>query len=151
MTRRASALPPPSAPRGHYDLVVVHGGLAYVSGHLPRNGEDILHPGKVGGSCTFANAQEAARASALACLSSLEKKLGTLDAIERVLKVTGYVASASGFNMQTEIVNAASQVIVEQLGPERGAHARSAVGVAELPRDASVEIEMICALAPWRT
>lgn len=139
------ALPTPTAPGGRYRTCLVHRGVAYVSGHLPKVDGEIVHPGKVGADCSIEDAQAAARASALGCLASLRAALGSLDRVEQVLKITGFVASGPGFNRQSLIVDAASNAIVEVLG-ERGEHARSSVGVFELPGDAAVEIEMVCAV-----
>jgi len=138
-------LPAANAPGGRYHTVLLHGGFAYVSGHLPRVDGEIAFTGKVGGDCTVEDARAAARTSALGCLSSLAAKLGSLDRIEQVLKVTGYVASAEGFNRQTQIVDAASELLTERLGA-RGEHARSAIGVYQLPGDVPVEIDMMCAV-----
>jgi enamine deaminase RidA (YjgF/YER057c/UK114 family) len=138
-------LPRPTEPRGHYETVVLHGGLAYVSGHLPRHEGELAFAGKVGDGCSIADAKRAARASALGCLSSLKAALGSLARVERVLKVTGYVASAPDFVNQTEIVDAASDAIVEVLGA-CGEHARSSIGVYQLPRNVPVEIDMVCAI-----
>lgn len=143
----APELPIPSAPGGRYLPVVIHDGLAYVSGHLPKVDGAVAWTGKVGGDRSMEDARSAARASALACLSSLAAALGSLDPIVRIVKVTGFVASAPGFNRQSGIVDAASDLLVEYLGA-RGEHARSSVGVFQLPHDVPVEIEMICAGRP---
>jgi enamine deaminase RidA (YjgF/YER057c/UK114 family) len=141
-----SLLPTPTEPGGRYRTVLVHEGLAYVSGHLPKVAGEIVHTGKVGADCSIEDARAAARASALSCLASLRAALGSLAAIERVLKVTGFVASAEGFNAQGQVVDAASDLLIEWLGVERGEHARSSIGVYQLPRNAPVEIEMVCAV-----
>jgi enamine deaminase RidA (YjgF/YER057c/UK114 family) len=138
-------LPPATLPGGRYIPVLVHDGLAYVSGHLPKVDGKIAFTGKVGGDCSIEDGRHAARVCALACLGSLAETLGSLDAVERVVKVTGFVASASTFNRQSGIVDAASDAIIQYLGV-RGEHARSSVGVFQLPYDAPVEIEMICAV-----
>lgn len=150
MTARPSAdaaLPAPNAPGGRYRTVLLHGGLAHVSGHLPRVDGEIAFTGKVGGDCSIEDARAAARASTLGCLASLVAELGSLDRIEQVLKVTGYVASAEGFNRQSLIVDAASDLLIERLGA-RGEHARSSVGVFQLPGDVPVEVDMVCAVRP---
>lgn len=141
----ARELPVPDGPGGRYIPVLIHNGLAYVSGHLPKVDGAFAYRGKVGADCTIEDARSAARASALACLSSLDAALGSLDPIVRILKVTGFVASAPGFNQQSGIVDAASDLLAEYLG-DRGEHARSSVGVFQLPHDVPVEIEMICAV-----
>ena len=101
--------------------------------------------GKAGGEIGLEQAQEAARACVLQALAQLEAVLGSLDRIERVLKVTGFVASAPGFSQQPQVIDAASELLVQLFG-EHGRHARSAVGVAELPRGVPVEIELVAAV-----
>lgn len=138
-------LPPPNPPGGLYRTVLVHGNTAYVSGHLPIVDGKVGYMGKVGAECSLEDAKAAARASAISCLSSLAAKLGSLDKIEQVLKLVGFVASAQDFVNQTAVVDAASNAVLELLG-SRGHHARSAVGVFQLPRNVPVEVEMICAI-----
>jgi enamine deaminase RidA (YjgF/YER057c/UK114 family) len=138
-------LPPPAAPAFQYVPVAVHGGIAYVSGQLPKEGDEVRITGKVGGTLDLETAQRAARICILQGLSCLKAAIGSLDAVERVLKVTGFVASAPGFVQQPKVIDAASNLLVELFG-ERGRHARSAVGVAELPRNSPVEIEMVIAV-----
>jgi enamine deaminase RidA (YjgF/YER057c/UK114 family) len=139
------ALPEPVAPAFQYVPVVVHAGLAWVSGQIPRAGARVLMTGKAGGEIGLEQAQEAARACVLQGLAQLESALGSLDRVERVLKVTGFVASAPGFTQQPQVIDAASELLV-QLFEEDGRHARSAVGVAELPRGVPVEIELVVAV-----
>jgi enamine deaminase RidA (YjgF/YER057c/UK114 family) len=124
--------------------VTVHERLAFVSGQLPRKGEEFV-TGKVGAEVGLDLAQEAARLCIFQGLACLRQNLGSLDRIDRVLKLTGFVASAAGFNQQPKVIDAASELLGKVFG-ESGRHARSAVGVAELPRNASVEIEMIVSL-----
>jgi enamine deaminase RidA (YjgF/YER057c/UK114 family) len=140
-------LPEAVTPAFQYVPVVVHGGLAWVSGQIPRAGTRILMTGKVGDGIGLEQAQEAARACVLAALAQLESALGSLDRIERVVKLTGFVASAPGFNQQPQVIDAASELLVQLFG-EAGRHARSAVGVAELPRGVPVEIELVAAVRP---
>lgn len=140
-------LPEPRPPAFQYVPVAVHRGVAYVSGQLPWVGDRIEHAGKVDAEVTVERAREAARACALQGLSSLEQALGGLERVERVLKVTGFVASSPGFVLQPQVIDAASELLVELFGPA-GRHARSAVGVAELPRRAPVEIELVVAVRP---
>ena len=139
-------LPQAPVPAFQYVPVTVHERLAFVSGQLPRNGDEIV-TGKVGAETGLERAQEAARLCIVQALACLRQNLGSLDRIERVLKVTGFVASAASFNQQPKVIDAASELLVKVFG-ENGRHARSAVGVAELPRNASVEIELIVSLKP---
>ena len=137
-------LPVAPVPAFQYVPVTVHERLAFVSGQLPRKGEEIV-TGKVGSDVDLERAQEAARLCIIQGLACLRQYLGSLDRVERILKLTGFVASASGFNQQPKVIDAASELLGKVFG-ENGRHARSAVGVAELPRNASVEIEMIVSL-----
>ena len=125
--------------------VVVHEGLAFVSGQLPRRAGQLVCCGRVGAEVDVEAARDAARISASACVSLLEAAVGGRQNIVRILKVTGFVASAPGFNGQPAVIDAASETILALLG-EAGLHARSAVGVAELPHGAPVEIELIAAV-----
>ena len=138
-------LPPPPSPRGAYQPVVVHGGLAYVSGMLPLDGDRLLWSGKVPSVVSEQEAQQAARAAARNALAVLKKALGDLDRIDRVIRVVGYVASEPGFHGQAAVLNGASELFQEVFGA-RGTHARAAVGVAELPMGAPVEIEVLVAV-----
>jgi len=139
-------LPVAPVPAFQYVPVTIHERLAFVSGQLPRQGEEIV-TGKVGTDVDLDRAQEAARLCIIQGLACLRQNLGSLDRIERILKLTGFVASAPGFNQQPKVIDAASELLGKVFG-ENGRHARSAVGVAELPRNASVEIEMIVSLKP---
>jgi enamine deaminase RidA (YjgF/YER057c/UK114 family) len=138
-------LPEAVAPQFQYVPVVLHGGLAWVSGQVPRAGSRILMTGKVGAEVSLDQAQTAARACVLQALSQLKQALGDLDRIQRIVKVTGFVASAPGFTQQPQVIDAASELLGQALG-ESGRHARSAVGVAELPRGVPVEIELVAAI-----
>jgi enamine deaminase RidA (YjgF/YER057c/UK114 family) len=144
LKERGIVLPEASAPAFNYVPVTVHGGVAYVSGQLPKVGGDIRVRGKVGAAVSLETARGEARLCILQGLACLKQALGSLDRVERILKVTAYVASAPGFNDQPKVLDAASDLLVEVFG-EAGRHARAAVGVAELPRDAAVEIELVVA------
>lgn len=139
-------LPHAPVPAFQYVPVTVHERLAFVSGQLPRNGDQIV-TGKVGAETSLDRAQEAARLCIIQALACLAQHLGSLERVDRILKVTGFVASAPSFHQQPKVVDAASELLVAVFG-ENGRHARSAIGVAELPRDASVEIELIVSLKP---
>ena len=139
-------LPDVKPPAYHYVPVVVHGGIAYVSGQLPWQGDAIEHAGKVAKDVTLEQAEEAARRCVLQALAWLNQSLtGGLDEVERALRVTGYVASSPGFDQQPKVIDAASELLIKVFGPA-GHHARSAIGVAELPRNAPVEIEFTFAI-----
>jgi enamine deaminase RidA (YjgF/YER057c/UK114 family) len=114
-----------------------------ISGHGPTNADGSLAQplGKVGREVTIEQAYVAARLTGLAILGSLERELSDLDRIVAWSRVFGMVNSAPGFNRQPTVINGFTDLILEVFGPERGAHARSAVGLAELPFDIPVEIE----------
>src|SRR5919204_1218165 len=139
-------LPAPfAAPPGvefRFDLVRVSGGLAYVAGHGPLDGSDVLMRGKVGADVTPEQGYEAARLTALSVLASLEQELGDLDRVTRWVKLLGLVNCAPGFSATPGVINGFSDLIIELWGAA-GRHARSAIGVAELPFDIPVEVEAI--------
>ena len=128
-------LPKAAKPTFAYVPVTLHDGVAYVSGQLPKIDGEVRVFGKVGREVTLDAARKEARVCALQALACLKEALGDLSRLRRVLKLTGFVASAPGFNEQPKVIDAASELLVELLG-ESGRHARSAIGVAELPRDA---------------
>lgn len=139
-------LPGVPAPAGSYVPAVRTGNLVFTAGQVPFKDGQLSHAGKVGEGISVEEAQEAARVCALNAIAAAASEAGGLDNIRRVLRVTGYVASASGFNCQPEVVNGASDLIGEIFG-EAGLHARSAVGVAELPLGAPVEVELVAETA----
>ncbi|WP_427915044.1 RidA family protein [Ramlibacter sp. MMS24-I3-19] len=132
---------------GDYVPVVHDGDVAYVSGQVPRVGRKVVVTGRVGGSVTLAEAQQAARICAIRGLLLLQAQLGDLDRIARVLRVGVYVQSAATFTQQSEVADAASALLKTVLG-DAGAHTRTSVGVYQLPKDASVEIEMTVRTRP---
>jgi enamine deaminase RidA (YjgF/YER057c/UK114 family) len=141
------SLPAPlTAPPGvelPFELVRVSGGHAYISGQIAMDGSTVLFQGKVGADVPLEQAQEAARATGLSMLTALKQALGDLDRVGRWVKALGLVNCAPGFNQTPAVINGFTNLIIDLWGPERGAHARSAIGVAELPFDAPVEIEAI--------
>jgi enamine deaminase RidA (YjgF/YER057c/UK114 family) len=126
-----------------FELVRVSGGHAYISGHVAMDGSEVLFQGKVGADVTLEQAQQAARATGLSMLTALKQELGDLDRVVRWVKALGLVNCAPGFNQTPAVINGFTDLIIDLWGPEAGAHARSAIGVAELPFDAPVEIEAI--------
>jgi enamine deaminase RidA (YjgF/YER057c/UK114 family) len=126
-----------------FPWVRVVGVRALVSGHGPTNGDGSLAPpfGKVGSDVSTEQANTAARLTALAILGSLKRELGDLDRIVAWVRIFGMVNSAPGFNRQPLVINGFTDLIIDVFGRERGAHARSAVGMAELPFNMPVEIE----------
>lgn len=137
----------PEAPRpvAAYVPAVRSGDLLFTSGQLPFREGKVAYTGKVGGLLSEADGYEAARLCALNCLAVARSVLGSLDRIGRVVKVSGFVNSAPGFTGQPKVLNGASELLADVFG-EAGRHARAAVGVAELPLDAAVEVEMVFAI-----
>jgi enamine deaminase RidA (YjgF/YER057c/UK114 family) len=142
LTDLGIALPevPPLPMAPNRAVVATYGSLAFVSGVGP-----IGVTGVVGGDMTIADGYQAARTSALYCLSRLRTELGTLNMIEKWVKVLGFVRSAPGFDRQPEVVNGFSDLIVEVFG-EAGRAARSAIGTSELPLNMPIEVEAILVL-----
>ncbi len=135
-------LPPVVAPVAAYVPAVRTGAFVYTSGQLPMVDGKLPATGKVGAEVSGTDAADLARTCALNALAAAASAAGGLDAIARIVKVTGFVASAPGFSGQPQVVNGASELLLEVFG-EDGRHARSAVGVAELPLNAPVEVELI--------
>ncbi|MCL4446497.1 MAG: RidA family protein [Actinobacteria bacterium] len=136
----------PHPPHDPLDAVVVHGGVARTSGQLPRIDGELTCVGTLGETVSVEEGKKAAEVCALNALSVLEEALGTLDSIERVITVTGFVASSPDFHEQPSVIDGASGVLYEIFG-ERGRHSRSAIGVAALPRGGAVEIEVTVAVS----
>src|SRR3954469_2422583 len=126
-----------------FAFVRVQGNRAFVAGHGPQNpdGSLVATLGKVDADVTVEEGYQAARLTALSVLASLKRELGDLDRVTAWLRVFGMVNSSPGFALQPKVINGFSDLIIELYGPVRGAHARSAVGLAELPFNIPVEIE----------
>jgi enamine deaminase RidA (YjgF/YER057c/UK114 family) len=137
-------LPPAFPPAGNYLSCVIDDGLVYVGGHGPVAG-DVIVRGKVGRDLTLDQGREAARMTALSILASLQAELGSLDGIERIIKVFGMVNVAPGFDRTPAVIDGCSDLLVEVFG-DAGRHTRSAVGLAELPTGIAVEIELTARL-----
>ena len=135
-------LPPVATPQAAYVPAVRTGAYVYVSGQVPVVDGKLPATGKVGAEVSPADAAGLARICVLNAIAAAAAAAGGLDRIRRIVKVVGFVASAPGFNGQPLVVNGASELLIEVFG-EEGRHARSAVGVAELPLDAPVEVELI--------
>jgi enamine deaminase RidA (YjgF/YER057c/UK114 family) len=140
-------LPTPAAPLASYVPVTVTGNLAFVSGQVPLEEGRLLVAGRLGADVDIQDGVAAARRCVLQALAALKAELGTLDRIRRVVKVSVFVASAEGFTDQPKVANGASDLLVEVFG-DMGRHARSAVGVAELPLGAPVEVEVTVEIGP---
>jgi len=134
----------PEAPKpvAAYVPAVKIDNYVYTSGQIPFVNGELKYKGKVGKDVKEEDAYQAAKVCALNCLSVIKGVIGDLDKIEKVVKVNGFVASAEGFGMQPKVINGASELIGEIFG-QKGQHARAAVGVNELPLNATCEVEMI--------
>lgn len=138
-------LPEATAPLYHYVPVMIYQGVAYISGQVPRLNGEVPYTGKVGTEVTIAQARELAEICLLKGLSCLKAEIGSLDKVEQVLKVTGYVQSAPGFSEQSKILDVVSELL-EKIFGEKGRHARTAVGVAELPSNTPIEVDFMIAV-----
>ena len=142
LAERGIALPPAPQPVALYAPAVRVGAFLFVSGQIARHEGKLVHPGKLGREVTVAQGREAARAAILNVLAAAKGALGSLDNVERVVRLAVYVASAEGFVEQPQVADGASELLVEVFG-QNGLPARAAIGVAELPVGTCVEIEAI--------
>jgi enamine deaminase RidA (YjgF/YER057c/UK114 family) len=138
-------LPAPLQPPGNFELVTVHGGLAYVAGHGPFDGSTLLSEGRIGDELTLEQGYDAARLTALSILASLERELGDLDRVTRWLRAVGYVHCAAGFDQNAAVTNGFSDLIVELWG-DAGRHARSSPGQGPSPLNVPIIIDAIVAI-----
>jgi enamine deaminase RidA (YjgF/YER057c/UK114 family) len=134
-------LPEVAKPLASYVPAVRSGNLVYTSGQLPMQAGKLAATGKLGDDVTLEQGKALARICTLNALAAVDSLVG-IDAVTQVVKVVGFVASAPGFNGQPGVVNGASHLLAEVFG-DHGSHARSAVGVAELPLDSPVEVELV--------
>ena len=137
-------LPSVFPPAGNYVGCVVVQNMVFVGGHGPVDGDKIVR-GKVGRDVSLDQARVAARMTGLSILATMQAELGDLDRIERIVKVFGMVNVAPGFNQTPQVIDGCSDVLVDIFG-DAGVHTRSAVGLAELPFDIAVEIELTAVL-----
>lgn len=135
-------LPESSEAKAMYVPVKRFGNLLFISGQIPTVGSEAPYTGKVGGSLSLEQAQEAARLCTINMLAAVRHETGDLDRVKNVIKLQAFVSSAPGFDKQHIVVNAASQLLFDVFG-ERGRHARTAVGTSQLPLDMPVEVEAI--------
>lgn len=147
LRRMGLELPPPfELPPGvriNFRLARPSGNLLYLSGQGPLMGREVVYKGKVGSDLTVEQGYEAAKLTALNVLRLIKDEIGDLDSVKGWVKVLGFVNSAPEFTQQPAVLNGFSDLIVELYGPERGLHARSAIGLANLPFDQAVEVEAI--------
>ena len=135
-------IPTPPSPAGSYIPVVTTGNLAFVSGQIPMKEEEIIFKGKVPEKQSIDSAREAAKICIINGLAQLKANLGSLDRITKFVRISGFVNSNSDFIEQPKVINSASDLLVEIFG-DMAKHSRIAVGVANLPLNSTVEIDMI--------
>jgi enamine deaminase RidA (YjgF/YER057c/UK114 family) len=131
---------------GNYVPLVRDGPVVYVSGQVPRVGNTVVVTGRVGEAVTLDQARLAAQVCAMRALALLQRELGSLERVRRILRVNVFTQSAAGFTQQSEVADAASELLHAVLG-EAGTHARTSVGVYQLPKNASVELDLVAAVA----
>lgn len=141
------ALASPPRPVATYIPAVLAGDLLFLSGVIPFRDGRLVMEGKLGRDLTVEQGYEAAKVSLLNALAIVKQELGTLDRVKKIVRMTGHVASAEGFVQQPAVINGASDLLVKIFG-EAGKHARVALGAAELPLNAPIEIELIVQVRP---
>ena len=140
-------LPAPPKPVASYMPAVLVGDLLYLSGMLPFRDGQVVITGKLGEGVTVERGAEAAKLALLNALAVVKHELGSLDRVQRIVRVVGHVASATGFVQQPAVINGALDLLVQIFG-ERGRHARVALGAAELPLHAAIELELLVQVKP---
>lgn len=130
---------------GNYVPLVRDGHHLYVSGQIPRVGDTVVVVGPAGTEVSLAQAQVAAKICALRALALLQRSLGSLELVKAIPRITVYVQSAPAFTQQSEVADGASEILFSVLGPA-GAHSRSSVGVLQLPKNATVEVDLIASI-----
>lgn len=138
----------PNAPKpaGSYIPVVLSGKLAFVSGQIPIKDGQVVYQGKVGDTQSIDDAQEAAKLCVINGLAQIEAYCGTLDNLEKIIKISGFVNSTKDFTEHPKVINAASDLLMK-IFDEKGRHSRIAIGVSSLPLNATVEIDMVVEIA----
>ena len=129
---------------GNYVPLIRHGDDIYISGQIPRVGDTVVVTGRTGADVSLEKAQLAAKIGAMRGLALLQRNLGSLDRVKRILRITVYVQCTAEFTQQSEVADGASEILFSVLG-EAGAHTRTSVGVYQLPKNAAVEIDLVAA------
>lgn len=135
---------------GNYSPVMRDGKRLWVSGQIPRVGDEVLFVGALGETLDLVQGKQAAAIGAMRALALLQRTLGSLESIAAVLRIKVYVRSGAHFTQQSEVADGASDVICRVLGP-RGVHTRTSVGVMQLPKGAAVELDMVAAAKEGQT
>ena len=140
-------LPPPPKPGGVYQPLLIHDGLAYVSGHGPLLPDETYLTGKVGGELGVDEGRPAARQTGLAILATLQARLGSLNRVKRLGEIFRMVNATADFGEHPQVINGYSELMAEVFGPENGVGTRSAIGMESLPGNIAVEIEAVFEVA----
>ena len=140
------SIPNAPKPAGSYVPIVLTGKLAFVSGQIPIKDGQVVYQGKVGDTQSIDNAQEAAKLCVINGLAQIEAYCGTLDNLEKIIKISGFVNSIKDFTEHPKVINAASDLLMK-IFDEKGRHSRIAIGVSSLPLNATVEIDMVVEIA----
>jgi|TARA_B100001540_G_scaffold316942_1_gene348274 enamine deaminase RidA (YjgF/YER057c/UK114 family) len=140
------SIPNAPKPAGSYVPVVLTGKLAFVSGQIPIKDGQVVYQGKVGDTQSIDDAQEAAKLCVINGLAQIEAYCGTLDNLEKIIKISGFVNSTKDFTEHPKVINAASDLLMK-IFDEKGRHSRIAIGVSSLPLNATVEIDMVVEIA----
>jgi enamine deaminase RidA (YjgF/YER057c/UK114 family) len=143
------SLPDPPRPVAAYVPTSLAGSLLFISGQGPVEGGEIRFSGKVGQEVSIEDGARAARICAINCLAQARAALGSLERVRQVVKVVGFVNAGPDFTQQPQVINGASELLIEVFG-EAGRHARSAVGCSSLPMNIAVEVEMVLEVSPYR-
>ena len=146
MCIRDRSIPNAPKPAGSYVPVVLTGKLAFVSGQIPIKDGQVVYQGKVGDTQSIDDAQEAAKLCVINGLAQIEAYCGTLDNLEKIIKISGFVNSTKDFTEHPKVINAASDLLMK-IFDEKGRHSRIAIGVSSLPLNATVEIDMVVEIA----
>jgi len=136
------SIPNAPKPAGSYVPVVLTGKLAFVSGQIPIKDGQVVYQGKVGDTQSIGDAQEAAKLCVINGLAQIEAYCGTLDNLEKIIKISGFVNSTKDFTEHPKVINAASDLLMK-IFDEKGRHSRIAIGVSSLPLNATIEIDMV--------
>jgi len=143
LTQLGLTLPSAAKPLGLYRPIIVDNGTAYLSGHIPVGADGSPVTGRLGQDIDQETGSQIARQVGLAMLATLQAELGSLDRVERLIKLTGFVNCTPDFTAQPAVINGCSQLLADLFGPDRGVAVRSAVGAGSLPLGVPVEIEAI--------
>ncbi|MDD0973994.1 RidA family protein [Pseudomonas fontis] len=132
---------------GNYVPLLRHDDEVYISGQIPRVGDTVVVTGRVGDTVDLAQAQLAAKIGAMRALALLQRSLGSLDKVRRILRISVFVQCSAEFTQHSEVADGASDLLYQVLG-EVGAHTRTSVGAYQLPKNASVELDLVAAVYP---